>query len=106
MEELLKAIELRQKYNAMPLEQIVSEFEAYKTSPEYKLRNYHFSLEEFKEKIKDYFPHIQAMAQQNIHPGYNNALATCYSEGVGVEKDVKKAMEIWRVEAKKGNPFL
>ena len=29
MEELLKAIELRQKYNAMPLEQVVSEFEAY-----------------------------------------------------------------------------
>ncbi|MCC7455289.1 MAG: COX15/CtaA family protein [Crocinitomix sp.] len=27
----------------------ISEFEAYKTSPEYKLRNYNFSLEEFKE---------------------------------------------------------
>lgn len=27
----------------------ITEFEAYKTSPEYKLRNYNFSLEEFKE---------------------------------------------------------
>lgn len=27
----------------------IAEFEAYKTSPEYKLRNYNFSLEEFKE---------------------------------------------------------
>lgn len=27
----------------------VTEFEQYQTSPEYKLRNYHFSLEEFKE---------------------------------------------------------
>ncbi len=58
---------------------------------------------ELQNKIKQFFPQIKKIADQLPCPIHNNPLACCYFEGLGVEKSVQKAMEIWRIDAEKGD---